>query len=100
MESLMEFFPIALYCVAIALIILLMVFIVKLMHTVDRVNLILEDVERKSKSLNGLFQVIDGVTDTLSVFTDTVVSGVTSIVGKILPRRRKNKKEKENEEDE
>ena len=38
MESLMEFFPIALYCLAIALTILLMVFIVKLMNTVDRVR--------------------------------------------------------------
>lgn len=68
------------------------------MNTVDRVNRILEDVERKSKSLNGLFQVIDGVTDTLSVFTDSIVSGVTSVMGMIFPKRKKRKKEKENED--
>ena len=98
MESLMEFFPIALYCLAIALTILLMVFIVKLMNTVDRVNRILDDIEKKSKSLNGLFQVIDGVNDTLSVFTDTIFSGVTSVIGMIFPKRKRKNKEKENED--
>lgn len=68
------------------------------MNTVDRVNRILDDIERKSKSLNGLFQVIDGVTDTLSVFTDTIVSGVTNVMGMILPKRKRRKKEKENDD--
>lgn len=95
MDTIMEFFPIVIYCLAIALMILLMVFIVKLMHTVDRMNRILDDVERKTRSLNGLFHVIDSVTDTLSVFSDTLVSGITGIVGKIWP---KGKKRKRNEE--
>ncbi|MCI8588059.1 MAG: hypothetical protein HFG40_00215 [Bacilli bacterium] len=99
MEALMEFFPIVIYCLAIALMILLMVFIVKLMHTVDRVNRILDDVERKTRSLNGLFHVIDSVTDTLSVFSDTLVSGITGIVGKIWPKGRNRKRKKDKEMD-
>lgn len=100
MDSLMEFFPIIIYTLSIIIMVLLMVLIVKLIHTVDKANIILEDVERKTKSLNGLFHVIDGVTDTLSVFTDTAVSTIVQIFGKILPKRRKKKIKKEIDEDE
>ena len=92
MDSLMEFFPIIIYTLSIIIMVLLMVLIVKLIHTVDKANIILDDVERKTKSLNGLFHVIDGVTDTLSVFTDTAVSTIVQIFGKILPKRRKKKR--------
>lgn len=97
MEAWMDFFPVVVYCLAIALMILFMVLVIKLIHTVDRVNHILEDIEKKSRSLNSLFHVIDGVTDTLSVFSDAVVSAITSVVGRIFPRR-KRKKEKEIDE--
>ncbi len=100
MDSLMEFFPIIIYTLSIIIMVLLMVLIVKLIHTVDKANIILDDVERKTKSLNGLFHVIDGVTDTLSVFTDTAVSTIVQIFGKILPKRRKKKIKKEIDEDE
>lgn len=96
----MEFFPIIIYTLSIIIMVLLMVLIVKLIHTVDKANIILDDVERKTKSLNGLFHVIDGVTDTLSVFTDTAVSTIVQIFGKILPKRRKKKIKKEIDEDE
>ena len=100
MDSLMEFFPIIIYTLSIIIMVLLMVLIVKLIHTVDKANIILDDVERKTKSLNGLFHVIDGVTDTLSVFTDTAVSTIVQIFGKILTKRRKKKIKKEIDEDE
>ena len=100
MDSLMEFFPIIIYTLSIIIMVLLMVLIVKLIHTVDKANVILDDVEKKTKSLNGLFSVIDGVTDTLSVFTDTAVSTIVHIFSKILPKKRKKKMKKEILEDE
>ena len=96
MESLMEVLPIILYSLGIVLIIVLIVLGIKLIHTIDKANLILEDVEKKSKSLNGVFNVIDGVTDTLSVLSDTLVTSITRVIGKIIPRKRK-KERKENE---
>lgn len=96
MESLMEFLPIMLYSLTIVLVIVFIILGIKLIYTIDRANAILEDVEKKSKSLNGFFNVIDSVTDTLSVLSDTVVSSVTSIIGKLIPKKRK----KERNEDE
>ncbi len=96
MESLMEVLPIILYSLGIVLIIVLIVLGIKLIHTIDKANLILEDVEKKSKSLNGVFNVIDGVTDTLSVLSDTLVTSITRVIGRLIPRKRK-KERKENE---
>ena len=92
----MEVLPIILYSLGIVLIIVLIVLGIKLIHTIDKANLILEDVEKKSKSLNGVFNVIDGVTDTLSVLSDTLVTSITRVIGRIIPRKRKKERE-ENE---
>lgn len=95
MEGLMEILPVLLYSLAIVLVIVFIVLGIKLIHTIDKTNAILEDVEKKTKSLNGLFNVIDGVTDTLSVLSDTVVTTVTSIIGKIIPKKRKKEKKED-----
>lgn len=97
MESLIEVLPIILYVVAIILVIVFIILGIKLINTIDKANVILDDVEKKAKSLNGLFEVIDGVTDTLSVLSDTVVASVTSVIGKIFPRKRKKKERIEDE---
>ena len=89
MENLMEVLPVMLYSLSIILVIVFIVLGIKLIGMIDKANDILEDVEKKSKSLNGLFNVIDGVTDTLSVLSDTVVSSITSIIGKLIPKRKK-----------
>ena len=50
----------------------------------------------KTKSLNGLFNVIDQVTDTLSTVSDSIVGKVTAVIGKIFYKDKK----KENDKDE
>ena len=65
-----------------------------------RTNRILDDVERKSKSLDGLFNVIDGVTDTLSMLSDTLVTNISGVIYKIFHKDKKKRKKKEIEEDE
>ena len=97
MEALMEVLPILLYRLAIVLVIVFIILGIKLIATIDKANAILDDVERKSKSLNGLFNVIDGVTDTLSILSDTVVASITSVLGKIIPKRKKKERNKEDE---
>ncbi|MBE6147062.1 MAG: hypothetical protein E7168_01860 [Firmicutes bacterium] len=92
--ELMEFLPIVLYVSAIALIIVLIILGVKLITTIDRANRILDDLERKTRSLNGLFNAIDSITDTLSVFSDTLVSSITGIFGKVFHKKSKKKKVK------
>ena len=96
MTELLDYFPIILYLLGTVLLIILIILGLKLIYTVNKTNQILDDAYNKTKSLNGLFSAIDSVTDTLSNLSDSIVSNVTGIIGKIFSR----KKDKEIDEDE
>lgn len=98
MDELLRYFPLVLYILAAVLLVVLIVLGIKLINTINKTNIILEDAYNKTKSLNGLFNIIDSITDTLSTVSDTLVNSITNIVGKVF--RRSNKKKKEIDEDE
>lgn len=101
MENMLEFFPIILYLLGAVLLVILIILGIKLIHTVDKTNMILDDAYNKTKSLNGIFSAIDSVTDTLSSISDSLVGVVSSVVSRVLPKRKKkDKKEEFEEEDE
>ena len=100
MENMVEFFPIVLYILGAILLVILIILGIKLIHTVDKTNMILDDAYNKTKSLNGIFAAIDSVTDTLSAVSDSLVGVVSSIVSKMLPKRKKKKDKEEFEEEE
>ena len=100
MEDMVHYFPIVLYVLGAVLLIILIILGIKLIHTIDKTNMILDDAYNKTKSLNGIFAAIDSVTDTLSSISDSLVGVVSSVVSKVLPKRKKNKKEEIEEEDE
>ena len=84
--------------VIIVLLVILIILGIKLIHTVDKTNEILEDAYNKTKSLNGLFEVIDTATDTLSSISDSIVGVVTTVVNKLFYRNKKKKEEEEEDE--
>jgi len=91
MQELLEFFPIILYLLGSVLLVILIILGTKLIETVNKTNAILDDAYNKTKSLNGLFNAIDAVTDTLTMLSDNVVGTITSEIGKIF--NKKSKKE-------
>ena len=93
MENLLEFFPIILYLLGTVLLIVLIILGVKLIYTVNKTNQILDDAYNKTKSLNGFFNAIDSITDTLSNLSDSIVSNVTGIISKVFQKKRKKEKE-------
>lgn len=99
MENMVEFFPIILYILGAVLLVILIILGIKLIHTVDKTNMILDDAYNKTKSLNGIFAAIDSVTDTLSAVSDSLVGVVSSIVSKMIPKRKKKEKKEEFEEE-
>ena len=95
MEALMEVLPVILYLLGSVLLVVLIVLGVKLINLIESVNTLVDDVQAKSASLNGFFNVIDNVTDTLAGLSDKFVNTVETVVGKIF--RKKNKKLSEEE---
>lgn len=93
MEEILHYFPLVLYILGTILLIILIIIGIKLINTINKTNIILEDAYNKTKSLNGLFNIIDSITDTLSTVSDTLVASITNIVGKVFRRGKRKKKE-------
>ena len=89
----MDFISIILYISLIILVIVLIVLGIKAISTLEKVDKVVDDINDKSSKLNGVFNIIDGATDVVSSFSDSVVNVVSNGVEKIFNR----KKEKEDE---
>lgn len=93
MDTLLDVLPIILYSLGIILLIVLIILSIKLIHTIDKTNKILDDAYNKTKSLNGIFNAIDRVTDALSNVSDSLVGAITAGLNKVFSRKRKKKEE-------
>ncbi len=93
--------PLIVYALLVVLIILLIIISIKVIKAMNKVNIIVEDVDEKVKSLNGFFHVIDAATDKISVFSDVITDGIVSLIKKLITKRKKDeiKEEKEDEEE-
>ena len=59
---------------------------------------LVDDVNEKVESLNGLFQIVDFTTDKLVSITDKVIDGVSSLASRLFFKKKKNKEEDEENE--
>jgi len=82
----------------------LIVLVIKVVYSVNRVNSILDSVEHKMKTVDKAFGAVDRLVDSFSMVTDKVVDGVAMGISKVLNHKKKksnNKNiEKEDKEDE
>ena len=92
-----DFLVIMLYVLGAVLLVALIVLVIKIIYSVNRINFLLDNVERKMKTFDKAFNAVDKVVDTLSFASDKFVDGLTSIVSKVF-KKKKNKIEKESEE--
>ena len=92
--------PIILYVLGACLLAALIVLVIKLIYSVDRVNNILDDVERKLKAFDKAFITIDRVVDTFSNVSDHVVDGVTALISRVFSHKEKSKDIKRKSEEE
>ena len=99
MDVLNEIFPIILYFLGAVLLIVVIVLITRLISTVDKVNILLDDVEDKSQSLNGLFDAIGKVGDTVNAANNRLTGFIAGVASKMFKEKKKKKKEKIEEED-
>lgn len=94
--GLTESLLILLYILGSILLIVLIILGIKLIITMNKVNLIVEDINKKIDSLDGLFSIIDMTTDKLAILSDRMVDGVTYLIKKIF-RTKKGKEDVSNE---
>ncbi len=100
MDVLYDIFPLVLYFLGAVLLVVIIFLIIKLIATVEKVNILLDDIEQKSQSLNTLFDAIEEVGNGISNFNGKVSSVVSKLIGKVLNRKTKKKNKKVEEIDE
>ena len=97
MEYLHEVLPVILYILGSILLVALIVLTIKMIKTLNKVDQVVEDIDNKSKKLNGVFDMVDAATDTLSILSDKMVNLVVSGIANLF--NRKSKKEDVHEQE-
>ena len=92
MDVLYQVLPLIIYALLSILLVVLIVLGIKLIDTVNKTNAVLDDIEKKSKSLDGIFATIDSVTDAVSLISDKLVDGAAALVGKLFSLIKKKNK--------
>ena len=90
----MEILPVVLYALGSILLVVLIILGIKLIITMNKIENVVDDINGKVKSLNGLFSMIDYTTDKLALLSDRFVDTVSSLIKKVFGR----KEEKDNNE--
>ncbi len=82
-ESLNAVLPIFIYILLIAMLVIGIILGIKLIITVDKVNVILDDVNEKISALDNVFRIISGVSDKFNLLSSKLTDMIVSLVSKI-----------------
>ena len=86
-----------LYILGSILLVCLIVFVIKLISTLNRVNGILDDVDNKMAKLDKAFRIVDIVTDNMAMVSDRLVDGISGFIRKIFNKKLNGKDDGNNE---
>ena len=75
----------------------LIVLVIKIVYSVNRINSILDSVEMKMKTVDKAFGAVDRIVDSFSMVTDKVVDGIASGISKVFSHKKKKKEDVEEE---
>lgn len=95
MDMLGVVFPTIMYILGSILLVVLIVFIIRAIITLDKVNLLLDDISSKVKSLDGIFNAINTTSSAISAVGDRLLEKVVNIFSKLSSRRKRKKREGE-----
>ena len=88
-----EGLTVVLYLLGSILLIVLIILGVKLIVTMNKIEVVVDDITKKVKTLDGFFALVDITTDKLALISDRFIDVTSSVIKKIFKR----KEEKNNE---
>lgn len=91
MGELSVILSVLLYVFGIILLIVLIILGIRFLTIIDKMERILDNIEGKVNSLNGLFMVVDKVSYGLSSITENVVYMITNSISRIFGREKKER---------
>ena len=85
--------PVLLYTAGIILLIVLIILGIRLIQILNKVEKVVDNVEEKVNSLNGVFDVVNKATDTLALVGESVVGTIAGFVSKIFNKKIKKEED-------
>jgi len=84
---------IVLYVLGSILLVVLIILGIKLIITMNKIEVVVDDVTKKVKTLDGFFSLVDTTTDKLAMLSDRFVEMTSSLIKKIFKRKEENDNE-------
>lgn len=94
MIKMTEFLTVLLYALGSILLVILIILGIKMINTMNKIDVVVDDINKKVKSLDGFFSIIDFTTDKLAMLSDRLVDSVSSLIKRIFKRKEDNNEEK------
>lgn len=93
----MDYLLVLLAVFGIILLISLIILVVRLNFTISKIDYMLDDMLKKLKTVNHAFEVVDKVTDSVSLINDRLVDLVATFIASLFAKRKKVEKNEEEE---
>ena len=90
---------ILLYVLGSILLVVLIILGIKLIVTMNKIEVVVDDINKKVTSLDGLFSIIDVTTDKLSLLSDRMVDGITVLIKRIFGHKKRKDDEIDGQEE-
>ena len=82
-----EWLTVVLYVLGSILLVVLIILGIKLIITMNKIEVVVDDINKKVKTLDGFFSLIDTTTDKLAMLSDNFVVMTSSLVKKKFKRK-------------
>ena len=82
-----EVLPVILYILGAILLVALIVLTIKLTITIHKIDKVVDNITEKVTALDGLFSVVNTVSNKFTFITDKVVNIIYSLIEKITKRK-------------
>ena len=93
MVDLNALLTVILYIFGIILLIVLIVLGIKCIHLLNKIDKVVDNVEGKVTSLDGLFGIIDKVNDGIVIASDGFIKGSVDLISIIFNRKKKEEED-------
>lgn len=88
MIDISELFQMFFYILLMVLVVALIVLVINAIKTLNKLDILIDDITVKSNKLDGVFNIVDGATNAVAGFSDSIVSGITHTLSKIFKRKK------------
>lgn len=99
MDFWLSFLPIIIYILLIIILVIGIILGVKSIITINKVEKVVNDVNEKVESLNGLFHIVDFTTDKIVSLADKAVDKIAQFTSKLFFHKKSKKIGEENKDE-